>query len=136
MCWLIIRKARVRAPIQTSKWNTKCIPSAITSQQISGNFIYSQSFCQKFAEMKWPNKFFSLFGFIWSSNRGLTSSKPTRSILSYGDFWKQNIPTQLAITTLQSGLRTSFSHNTITQIVRHVKLLYGRQCKELCKFRI
>ena len=36
MCWLIRWKARVRAPGQTSKQNTKSISSTISSQQISG----------------------------------------------------------------------------------------------------
>ena len=36
MHWLIGRKAMVRAPGQNSKQNTKCISSAISSQQISG----------------------------------------------------------------------------------------------------
>ena len=35
VCWLIRRKARVRAPGQTSKQNTKSISSAISFQQIS-----------------------------------------------------------------------------------------------------
>ena len=35
-CWLIRRKARVRAPGQTSKRNTKSISAAISSKQISG----------------------------------------------------------------------------------------------------
>ena len=42
VCWLIIRKARVRAPGQTAKQNTKCISSAISSQQIADKISESK----------------------------------------------------------------------------------------------
>ena len=47
-----------------------------------GNFIYSQSFCQKSAERKSPKKYFSyLFWCLaWGWNPGFSSNKPTRLI--------------------------------------------------------
>ena len=48
MCWHIRRKARVRAPGQTPKQNTKSISLAISSQQISGKNSESKlKNCQK-----------------------------------------------------------------------------------------
>ena len=51
VCWLIRRKARVRAPGQASKQNTKCISSAISSHQISGKNSESK---QKIAMKSFP----------------------------------------------------------------------------------
>ena len=49
VCWLIRRKATVRAPGQTSKRNTKSISSAISSQQISGKTLrVNKSVMKKF----------------------------------------------------------------------------------------
>ena len=54
-----------------------------------GNFIYSQSFCQKFAERKSIKKYFFIFSFwclIWGLNPGLMSNKPPHYLLDYDDF--------------------------------------------------
>ena len=53
-----------------------------------GNFIYSQSFCQKSAERKLQKKYISVNRFRYLTrglNRGLTSINPTRNLLLYGD---------------------------------------------------
>ena len=54
-----------------------------------GNFIYSQSICQKSAQRKSPKKYFSYF--VLMSGLGLEprlffSNKPTHYLLDHGDF--------------------------------------------------
>ena len=45
-----------------------------------GNFFHSQSFCQKSAERKSPNKYFHIFAL----NSDPTPNKPARYLLDYG----------------------------------------------------
>ena len=49
-----------------------------------GNYIYSQSFCQKSAERKWLKKNFSYL--VLMSGLGFSSHKPKHYLLHYGDF--------------------------------------------------
>ena len=82
----------------------------IFCETFHGNFIYSQSFCQKPAERKPPKKYFSwqfyllseflpkicwenvaeeIFSFLcptWGLNPGFKSNNPTYYLLDYGDF--------------------------------------------------
>ena len=53
-----------------------------------GNFIYSQSFCQKSADsFRRRNTFcILLWCLTWVSNPEFTSNKPTHYLLDYGDF--------------------------------------------------
>ena len=55
-----------------------------------GNFIYSQSFCQKSAERKSLKKYFSYFVLMsrLGLDPGFSSNKPTHYLLDHGDFWK------------------------------------------------
>ena len=69
-----------------------------------GNFIYSQSFCQKYAGWKSPKKYFSYFLLMSGSNSDFSSNKPTHYLLDHGDF------KQLIITILQLRLRACFLH--------------------------
>ena len=57
-------------------------------KNFSGQFNYSQSFCQKSTERKSPkNTFCILFWCLyWGSNPGFTSNKPTYYLLNYSDF--------------------------------------------------
>ena len=57
-----------------------------------GNFIYSQSFCQKSAERKSLRKYFSYFVLMFGSNPGFSSNKPTHYLLleiNYQQFYNQ-----------------------------------------------
>ena len=75
-----------------------------------GNFIYSQTFCQKSAERKSSKKYFSYFNFFddWPGIRtqAFASNKPTHYILDHGDYhWLNsqfNSPKQLSQVTQPS----------------------------------
>ena len=58
----------------------------IFEKHFHGRFIYSQSFCQKSAVRKSPEKnFFSHISFLflaWNTNPGFTSNKPTNYLLT------------------------------------------------------
>ena len=47
-------------------------------------FIYCLSFCQKSTERKSPKK--TIYFFIWDTNFGFMSNKPTHYLLHYDDF--------------------------------------------------
>ena len=49
----------------------------IVWETIHGNFIYSQSFCQKYAERNSPKKYFS--------SAGSSYNEPTHNLLNHGD---------------------------------------------------
>ena len=61
-------------------------------ETFQGNNIYSQSFCQKFAERKSPKKYFSYFLFwclAWASNPGFSSNKPIHYLLEILNCFKE-----------------------------------------------
>ena len=57
-------------------------------ETFNGNFIYSQSFCQKSVEKKLPKKYFrfSFWYLACNSNPGFSSNKPTHCLLDHDDF--------------------------------------------------
>ena len=53
-----------------------------------GNFVYSQSFCQKSAEKKSPQRNIFRISFwclVWDSNAGFSFNKPIQYLLDHGD---------------------------------------------------
>ena len=83
--------------------------------------IFSQSFCQKSAEKKSPQKCFLFWCLVWGSNPGFTSNKPTHYLLDYGD---ARPITNLAEKTLLTKVKPG-KQNLIVQI--------GTNILQVCK---
>ena len=71
--------------------------------------LYSQSFCQKFAERKSPKKYFLYFVLMsaWGSNPDLRSNRPSYYLLDYGD--------------INMGLQPHFNHDN--SVERNLKVM-------------
>ena len=98
-----------------------------------GRFIYSQSFCQKFAERKSPSKYISYFNFDdWPGIRthAFVSNKPTYYLLDHVNFLSTNLPVnngKYFHSNVWLGWPCSILHDRSKHIIDSV-LLYFTNC--------
>ena len=87
-----------------------------------GNFIYSQSLCQKSAERKLPKKYFLYFVLIWclawDSNPGFSFNEPTHYLLDHGDFSLKDNKFHFIVIFVQKCIRDKNCKNFVAHYVR------------------